>query len=292
MASLKGLSASARAALGDDFRRGEISNVDVTSHICDVAFDRPISIDPLRELIEITKTKFGNSIPSSDAWLGPRVHAAFRLTRREAADRRLWQHLTVVDFPDYVHWRWGDVENEKAVSHDRFFGEDSKNSLARLWWAAELTRNGPDYCRSETALGISRFFVSWMEIKVSHHRPCTLAVVDFLNSLQSVDTQGQTMAKAVNALLRTVSLDLLVPNPPTDAEAIRAWLTGKVDVTRMVNELPIGPDEAPIPDEDIATIRKFLDNLAAQIDLVGTKRIRSTRSINRVENNTLLEPTK
>lgn len=31
----------------------------------------------------------------ADAWLAPRLHATLRLTRQEAADRRLWNHLAL-----------------------------------------------------------------------------------------------------------------------------------------------------------------------------------------------------
>ena len=275
MSVLKGLTPAARAALSDDFRRGEVKAVDVSAYTTDIDFGRPVSLDPLRELVEAAMTRFGNDPSASDPWLGPRVHAAFRLTRREAADKRLWQHLTVVEFPDYVRWRWGNVAGEKAVPVDRFFGEDSKNALARLWWIPEVTRNGPDYARCVAALGISRFAVSWMEIKLSHHRPCTLAAVDFLQALRAtgrVDDLGQRMAKAVNAVLRTVSLDTLVPNPATDAEVIREWVKGKVDVTLMMDEWPTGPEEEPIPEGDIATVRKFLDDLAQRINLTGATR--------------------
>ncbi len=275
MSTLKGLTPAARAALSDDFRRGTVPTVDVAEHVVDLGFGRVVDLEPLREVIAAGVSKFGNDPPAeSDPWLGPRVHAALRLTRREAADKRLWEYLTVVEFPEYVRWRWGDEGKEKVVSAVRFMGEDSVNALARLWWIPELTRNGSDYTRAATAMGISRLAVSWMQIKLSHHRPCLLAVVDFLQTLQEqtgrVDELGKHMAKAVNANLRTVCLDMLVPNPPTDADAIRDWVKGKVDATLLVgDELPAGPDEAPVPDEDIAEVRKFLDDLAERIGLGG-----------------------
>jgi len=268
MTTIKGLSSTARVALSEDFRRGDIKAVDVSAYTTDITFNRAVNLEELRELIETAMQKFGNEPPKSDAWLGPRIHATLRLTRREAANKPLWQHLTVVEFPNYVRWRWGNEAVEKAVPIDRFFGEDSKNSLARLWWAAELTRNGPDYSRVETILGISRFTVSWQHLLLVHHRPCALAVVDFLAKLQltgTADARGQIMAKALNAVLRTVSLDMMVPNPTCDIEAIREWLIEKVDLTLMLDKLPKGPDEAPIPEAHINKVAKFLHELAERI---------------------------
>ena len=285
MTTLQGLTSAARAALSVDFRRGDVPTADVQGYAVDLDFGRRVDLDPLREVLETAMAKFGNDPPSaSDPWLGPRVHAALRLSRREAADKRLWQYLAVVEFAEYVRWRWGNEAQEKEVSVSRFFGEDSVNAIARLWWIPELTRNGPDYTRAVTAMGISRLAVSWMQIKVSHHRPCILAVVDYLQALQQstgrVDELGQTMAKAVNANFRTICLDMLVPNPLTDAEAIRDWVGGKVDATLLVGDKPpTGPDETPIPDEDIATVRRFLDDLAERINLAGTKPAKKSQAV-------------
>lgn len=270
MSTLKGLSSTARSQVSDDFRYGEVLDLDVSAHVCEIKFNREITVEPLRELITTAMVKFGNDAAKSDSWLGPRVHAAFRLTRREAADKRLWQYLTVVEFAEYVRWRWGNEGHEKAAPLDRFFGEDSKNAISRLWWIPELTRNGPDYSRSVAALEISRFAVSWMQIIVSHHRPCTLAVVDFLKQRQasnSADLDGQKLAKALNAILRTISLDMLTPNPSLDADAIRDWVRDKVDTTLIMDKLPYGPDEAPVSEQDIDTMRQFLEELATRIHL-------------------------
>lgn len=283
MTTLKGLTSAARAAVTEDFRRGDVPTVDVSAYAVDLPFDRPVCVEPLRELIAAAMTKFGNDPAKSDPWLGPRVHAAFRLTRREAADKRLWQHLAVVEFAGYVVWRWGKTDAEKAVPLDRYFGEDTKQALSRLWWTPELTRNGSDYSRAETAMGISRVAVSWMEITLSHHRPCILAVIDLFKHYQGRglnDTQGQVMAKAVNIVLRTVCLDALAVNPPTDAEATREWVRGKVDPTLLLrDELPVGPDELPVPDKDIAAVRKLLDDLAERIDLSSAKSARRNQAV-------------
>src|SRR5262249_12542028 len=142
-----------------------------------------------------------------------------RLTRREAADKRIWEYLTVVEFPQYVRWRWRNHDNpDKVIPRDRFLGGDRKNTLRRLWWVTELTRNGSDYKRSEIALGISRFDASWLNLTVTHHRAAALAIVDFLNSFHvkgATDIQGLVMAKATNVALRTLCLDALAASPAT-----------------------------------------------------------------------------
>ena len=269
MNTLKGLSPAARVVVTEDFRRGNPPTAEASDFISDLELGRTINLRPLRAVLDAA---MANRLPrDSDAWLGPRVHATLRLTRREAADRRIWQYLTVVEFPHYVRWRWANPDYpEDPVPLDRFLGEDSKNALARLWWAAEMTRNGSSYARTERALSTSRFSISWLHLILMHHRAAALAVVDFLHGFQGkgvTDTQGGAMAKATNVALRTVCLDALAISPPPDGEAIQEWIAEKIDETTMMDELPQGPDEAPVPEADVAAVRKFLDDLAGRIKL-------------------------
>lgn len=61
---------------------------------------------PVRDLIDDAMYKFREDRPTgADAWLAPRLHAALRLSRREAADRRIWNYLALGVAPDYVVWR-------------------------------------------------------------------------------------------------------------------------------------------------------------------------------------------
>jgi hypothetical protein len=252
-----------------DFRKGDQATIEAATYIEDL--DRAVPLAPLRSVVAEAMKRFEHEPAKSDAWLGPRLHATLRLTRREAADKGIWEYLTVIEFPHYVRWRWASLDNrDKVVPQDRFLGEDSKNAMARLWWASELTRNGSDYQRSKTALGISRFSVSWLHLILAHHRAASLAVVDFLGNFQgkgATDSQGQVMAKATNVALRTVCLDALAPSPPTDAEAVREWIAEEIDETTMMDDLPRGPDEAQVPEADIAVVRTFLDELAERIEL-------------------------
>jgi Family of unknown function (DUF6339) len=271
MSTLKGLNPVARPLVTEEFRRGDQPTIDAGSCVEDLGLGRDVTLAPLRRMVEAAMARFQHDPPKSDPWLGPRVHATLRLTRREAADKRIWEYLTVIEFPDYIRWRWTkDDAAEKVAPQDRFLGEDSKNAFARLWWAAELTRNGKDYGRTQIALGISRFSVSWLHLILAHHRAAALAVVDFLDSYQNTgatDAQGQAMAKAANVALRTLCLDALAASPPTDADAVREWIAEKFDDSTMIDELPEGTDEAEVPEAEIASVRDFLNDLAERIQL-------------------------
>jgi hypothetical protein len=288
MNPLKGLSPAARVLVADvAFRSGELPTVDAGPYLVeDLGLGRNVPMCPLRAVVAEAMRRFdlqGSEPWKSDPWLGPRVHATLRLTRREAADKRIWEYLTVVEFPDYVRWRWKNPDDAGApVPIDRFLGEDSKNSLSRLWWAAELTRNGADYSPTVKALSISRFSVSWLNLNLMHHRAAALAAVDFLSSFRdegATSEQGKVMAKAVNVALRTLSLDSLAIPSATDAEAVREWCLQAVDETTMIDELPKGPDEMPVPASDVEAVREVLDHLAERINLKDAKAERKARAL-------------
>lgn len=113
------------------------------------SLDRKIDIEPLIVLLNEAKDKYSSSKSdriSSDGWLAPRVHASLRLYRREAGDLRIWEYLSLVvpEVREYVVWRWGDGDG-RIRDLKRIYGSDRRHALGRLWWVAELTRNGPDY---------------------------------------------------------------------------------------------------------------------------------------------------
>jgi hypothetical protein len=274
MSELKGLTAGVRVLVSDEnFRNGSQPAVEYELYLVDLGLGRKVSLAPLRAVLAEGRKRHSTKWSDSDGWLASRIHATLRLTRREAADRRLWAYLNVAAFPDHVRWRWLDPDDpDSAVPIDRFLGEDSKNHLGRLWWGAELTRNGGDYSRTEKAFRNSRFSVSWQVLDMMHHRPAALAIIDFLEQFNdgkgATDSQGSRMARALNAALRTLALDAVVMNPEPDTEAFLEWLNEPIDETKMMDDLPKGPDEKePISEDAIATVKDHLNALAQAIGL-------------------------
>ncbi|MGP0065014.1 MAG: DUF6339 family protein [Isosphaeraceae bacterium] len=282
MSILKGLAPAARVLVSDRaFRTGEAPHVDATPYLVeDLGLGREIPLAPLRAVVARAMGRFKPG--ESDAWLAPRVHATLRLTRREAADRRIWESLAVVELPDYVRWRWRNLEDDgPPVPIDRFLGDEATNALSRLWWAAELTRNAADYGPTVKMLASPRFSESWLRLDLMHHRAAALAVVDLLGSGEdetAATDAGPSTARAVDVALRTSSLDSLAPDPATDVESVREWCDEHVDETLMFRRLPAGPDEAPVPAEDVAAVRGLLDRLIRQSGGKGARTRRRGRA--------------
>ena len=271
MSKLKLLARAAKAELTPAFLEGT-AGVDVTKHLDD--FERSVELEPLRRMIAEAQTKFEGTGPeTSDGWLASRVHATLRLTRREAADQRLWTYLTVVEFPDYVRWRWGP---EPALA--RFAGSETNQAIARLWWGAELARNGSDYSLVETAFEAQDIPNTWFRLDAFHHRPAAIAALQVIKGLNSQPLPNgkavkrtkkiNMLATALNTSLTTTVLDAVAPWRGEDADAMREWISGDVDETLMLEELPSGPDDEPAPNAEIEAVETLLEGIAVGAGIV------------------------
>jgi hypothetical protein len=172
-------------------RRGETLAVSVLDHLMDDAHDR------VRRCDWDDRTK-------SDRWLSPRVHYALRLHRAEAADRGVWQWIAL-RYAWYLEWRWADPDG--LVSDDRWWGPVHKQAFARLWWGAEIFRDGPDYRPVEQAFVFQDLPNSYLHRPLVRCRSLALAVVD------RIAASSAPSAEQVNSLARVLNL-VTVGTPP------------------------------------------------------------------------------
>lgn len=99
------------------------------------------SLDPVRALLEKAMADFAPGDAQVDATLAIPLHEAVQLTRREAADRRLWAWLGLTAFPEYVAHRWPPAQKTGKRTAARFSGSRVRQTFSRLWWLVELTRS-------------------------------------------------------------------------------------------------------------------------------------------------------
>ena len=104
----------------------------------------PRSLDAMSDLVKQTMASFAPFDAKADAAMAIPLHQALRLTRREAADARLWGWLGIAMYPEYVAHRWAPSSRSGLRSSERFGGDRVRQTFARLWWAAELTVGGDD----------------------------------------------------------------------------------------------------------------------------------------------------
>ena len=111
--------------------------------------------------------------------------------------------LAVVALPKYVRWRFAGDENGTTLK--RFVGQDRDNALSRLWWGAELTRNGGDYRPTVRAFAMQDIANTRFSIDAFHHPAAVQAALMWNASMSSDDINA--LSKAFNHYLTTVMLD-------------------------------------------------------------------------------------
>ncbi|MFF3318127.1 DUF6339 family protein [Streptomyces sp. NPDC003035] len=235
------------------------------------------SVEPIRSLVEDAMFEFREDRTRADAWLAPRLHATLRLTRREAADKRLWNHIALAVAPDYVLWRHlpeATVHRPvRRVAADRFVGPADRQCFSRLWWAAELFRNGPDYEPVEIACGNQDLIHTVLRRDVIDHRPTAQALVRLLKNGQvTTGREINGLSLAISTAGATLTYDVLAPDEPKDPIPLREWIAEADTAPPVARQaLPEGPDEDPVPEESVAALTSYFMELFESAPVRGRK---------------------
>ena len=258
------------------FRAGD-AEIDYEDCISEADPPRHIDVNQAVLVLEEAMDKFKDEQPAAaDSWIGPRLHHALRLSRREASRKGFWRFLGVVAAPNYVRWRWG--KEDKVAKLERFIGSETKQAIARLWWMAELFRDGSDYQPAVEALRIQDLVNNLFRMDIAHHRPTTQGAVRVLAERRrllerdggNIGDEANALAKAINAAATTLLLDDLAPDEPLDDGALLRWIEGADDVDARAyfgDLLPNGPDDPRVPTESIATMERLLKELLDETPL-------------------------
>jgi hypothetical protein len=222
---------------------------------------------PIRELLGVAMTRFDGNPTAADGWLAPRLHATLRMTRAEAGDGRLWNHLAMLVAPDYVVWRHKGVE---IAQTSRFSGPHYTQCFSRLWWVAELFRDGPDYRPVEVACSVQDILNTTLRLDVIDHRPTAQALLAVFNGLISsgVPRPGDhinALSSAVNTAGSTLVYDVLTPDNPPLIEDLQDWIADATEAPAVHwDRLPDGPDDGRVPRTAIDALVPFFEKLLAE----------------------------
>lgn len=235
----------------------------------------------VRELVEEAFARFEGRRTEADAWMAPRLHAALRLTRAEAAERGLWNHMALRVAPDYVHWRHRpaptDKNPEPAVNRDNFVGASYKQAFSKLWWAAEIYRDGYEYEPVELACANQEMFNSSLRNLVVLHRPTAQAVLRLLRDGTVPDTRSTNgLMKAVNAAASTISFETLAPDAPPEPETVQDWAEDDTAGVPPFDRLPHGPDDGKTRLESVSKLETLFRELYETADVRGQEEVTET----------------
>ncbi|UGQ13480.1 DUF6339 family protein [Yinghuangia sp. ASG 101] len=237
---------------------------------------------PVRELLDHATARFASNRADADAWLAPRLHATMRMTRSEAADKDLWAYLAMIVAPDYVLWRHTPVGGEDTrrpvVQASRFVGGSSVQAFARLWWAAEMCRDGADYRPVEVACGNQDFLNTALRLGIMDHRPTALAVVRVMENLTSAGAprpgdQVNALCKAIGIAGSTLMYEVIGPDElPNDAELL-AWIDEADSAPPVAwDRLPDGPDDGTAPTASVDALTHLFEDLNEHLGRLRDRR--------------------
>jgi hypothetical protein len=237
-----------RRRLGADERADAIAGREISDlDVIERDGDRRISITTLDALMsEFARLRARDTWRErewSDRWLAPRVHYALRLSRTEASDRGVWQWIAL-RYSDYVNYRW--TTSAGTIIEDRWWGPIHKQAFGRLWWGAELFRNGADYRPVERAFIMQDLPNSYLHRPLVRCRSLALAVV---SRLAPDDTDRRTLsADQINDLARVLNLATAGAPPEIetgfqadDYDAFARWSESRTADNPDWDSLPAGP---------------------------------------------------
>lgn len=238
----------------------------------------------IRGLLDEAMRRFDGSVTDADAWLAPRLHAALRLTRREAADSRLWNFLCLLLAPDYVLWRHLGRPTVKKpvpeVSSVRYQGAFHVQAFARLWWASELFRDGDDYEPVEIACGNQDMLNTVLRLEIIHHRPAAQAIVQMMRRrIVHTGREVNALAKAVNAAGSTLLYEILAPDEIPDADAHHAWIDEGDTILVPYDSLPEGPDDVGVPGPAVDALVPLFEKLYMEAPVRGRERTSASEAV-------------
>lgn len=231
-----------------------------------IEFDEELLDNLLREGLDRYQLK--DDAGQLDAWLAPRVHNVVRVPRRIAADRRFWAWVAIEFGRDYVRHRWPGA-GPTGITQFRFTGTHLRNGISRLWWCAELSRNGRDYEPVALALRGVRVAQFALELRYSWYRPSVIAFARLCSERKLSDVQMQSLSVRVNAYLGTRPVELIGLDQTVADDYDEGWWAGTAPSPRELFDGAIeGPDDGCASEEAIAKLMKWfgelLDELGAQ----------------------------
>jgi hypothetical protein len=239
----------------------------------DLLISEAVELEAIRSLLDEAMSRFADQRTGADAWLAPRLHATLRLTRAEASDPELWNFLALLVGLDYVVWRHLGKGKDGAPDNApeaRFSGAHYTQAFARLWWAAELFRDGDDYGPVELACQEQAMLNSALRLEIIDHRPTAQALIGVLRNLVDSGAGARTrrveaLLKAVNTAGSTLVYDVLAPDAERDVPALLAWIMDAASAPVVsFTRLPVGPEDGRTDPSAVDTLVPLFEKFLAE----------------------------
>lgn len=226
------LAPEAHCLVTEALARGEINRYPVASYerFLDEAAE-PVNLDDFDHVIDDIIATTPRHDPVIERRAAPAVHRSLRLTRREASQPGIWRFLAVVHRPDLVRHRWA-VERW-TTTRTRYWSpglRHDSNVFSRLWWIAELTRDGDDYALTDRVFARQTLAIQLFIRRYAWDRGAVAALLDALD-----DAPARVIERVTRDLVGALGTLVLEALTPADLRALVSELRREAERADAAN---------------------------------------------------------
>lgn len=191
MMSTKKLKFQALKYIDEQYLQGEeeIDEEKLEEYIED--FSGEADMDRIDEVLQQAIDDYEPGDTDMDYSVARELHRATDLTRREAAEPRFWNYLSLVFKPEFVRHRWTSCKKNRFIMRT----STDRHALARLWWIAELTERDGNYDYTEIAFSKQDIAQNIFDNDFSHYEDLLPPV------LERLDEEPSQVAKKYGEIL-------------------------------------------------------------------------------------------
>ncbi len=249
----------------NELKRNELPDIDLTyaNYVLDEAIDN----------FQAFEEQGGKVSPYilQERWIAPRLHSALRLTRNEAGQADIWNYLALY-FSEYIRHRWINSNAETIAEYLFRYVRKDRHQLAKLWWMAELTRNGSEY-HEYGGVVTADFIQQVLGVEDSRFQLTNLGILNVQE-----DILGDGRYKANDNWNRAIYIAVrkkVAPQPITSKvtkqlnfKEYRSWLEAKPlkKDLKYGKNLPSAPNDFKYSKKDIEFVSTWIRDSIQRID--------------------------
>ena len=163
---------------------------------------------------------------------------------------------------DYVWWRF-EVTSKSPIGLDRIVGSDSRMAFTQIWWAAEQLQHDSDYSLASISANSSDLGTYYQSLDNFHSKSIAISLCNWSFRIKQTQELNKALSRKLNFCINCFVRDDIAASTGPDVTTLRDWIQKKPDLKRLLlDELPQGPSDSPIPKVDLDRMIKFIEYIA------------------------------